>query len=81
MHSTPRPNSESSICCLGERNFGEFPVPIIKRSIGSLPTSGNKNSFPISPKFFIETSLALLAETKHGLFNLECEIVIEDSST
>ena len=81
MHSTPRPNSESSICCLGERNFGEFPVPIINKSIESFATSGNKNSFPISHKFLIETSLALLVETKNGLFNLECEIVIEDSST
>ena len=41
MHSTPRPNSESSICCLGERNFGESPVPIINRSIGSFKTNGN----------------------------------------
>ena len=48
--------------------------------MGSFATSENKNSFPMSPKFLIETSLALLAETKHGLFNLECEIVIEDSS-
>jgi len=81
MHSTPRPNSESSICCLGEINFGESPVPIIKRSIESFVTSENRDSFPTSSKFLIETSLELLAETKHGLFNLICESDIEDSST
>ena len=81
MHSTPRPNSESSICCLGERNFGESPVPIIKRLTESFVTSGNRNSFPTSSKFLTETSLELFAETKHGLFNLIWESDIEDSST
>ena len=53
---------------------------MIKRSIESFVTSGNRNSFPTSSKFLIETSRELLAEIKQGLFNLACEIVTEDSS-
>ena len=81
MHSTPRPILESSICCLGERNFGDVPVPIINKSTESFVIRGNKNSFPISVISILDTSLDEVADTKHGLFNLECEIVIEDSST
>ena len=81
MHSTPRPILESSICCLGERNFGDAPVPIINKSTESFVIRGNKNSFPISVISILDTSLDEVADTKHGLFNLECEIVIEDSST
>ena len=57
MHSTPRPILESSICCLGERNLGESPVPIINKSTESLIIKGNKNSFPISVMSIFDTSL------------------------
>ena len=72
---------ESSICCLGVRNFGESPVPIINRLTESFVKSGNNNSFPISVISLIETSLEVFAEMKQGLFNLTCESDIEDSST
>jgi len=80
IHSTPRPILESSICCFGDRNFGESPVPIINRLTESFAKSGNKNSFPISVILLIETSLEVFAEIKQGLFNLTCESDIEDSS-
>ena len=80
MHSTPRPILESSICCLGERNFGDAPVPIINKSTESFVIRGNKNSFPISVISIFDTSLDVVAETKHGLFNLMCDSETEDSS-
>ena len=80
MHSTPRPMLESSICCWGERNLGESPVPIINKSIESLATRGNKNSFPISVMSIFDTSLDELAETKQGLVNLMCESETEEPS-
>ena len=36
MDSTPNPSSDSETCCLGERNFDCFPVPIISKSSDSL---------------------------------------------
>ena len=80
MHSTPRPILESSICCLGERNLGDAPVPIISKSTESLVIRGNRNSFPISVISILDTSLDVVAETKHGLFNLMCDSETEDSS-
>jgi len=80
MHSTPRPILESSICCLGERNFGDAPVPIINKSTESFVIRGNRNSFPISVISMFDNSLAEVAETKHGLFNLMCDSETEDSS-
>ena len=79
MHSTPRPILESSICCLGERKFGDAPVPIINKSIESFVIRGNKNSFPISVISMFDNSLAEVAETKHGLFNFMCDSETEDS--
>ena len=70
MHSTPSPMLESSICCLGERNLGELPVPIINKSTESFIIRGNKNSFPISVMSIFDNSLDELAETKQGLVNL-----------
>jgi len=35
IHSTPNPSSDSETCCLGERNFECFPVPIISKSSDS----------------------------------------------
>ncbi len=81
IHSTPSPILESSICCLGVKNFGEFPVPIINKSTESFVKSGNKNSLSISVISLIETSLVVLAEIKQGLFNFSCESDIEDSPT
>ena len=80
MHSTPRPILESSICCLGERNFGDAPVPIIRISTESFVIRGNKNSFPISVIWILDISLDDLAEIKQGLFNLMCDSETEDSS-
>ena len=80
MHSTPSPMLESSICCLGERNLGESPVPIINKSTESLIIRGNKNSFPISVMSIFDNSLDELAETKQGLDNLMCESDTEESS-
>ena len=80
MHSTPRPILESSICCLGERNFGDAPVPIINKSTESFVIRGNRNSFPISAILIFDTSLDEVAETKQGLFNLVCDSDTEDSS-
>ena len=80
MHSMPRPILESSICCLGERNFGDAPVPIINKSTESFVIRGNKNSFPISVISMFGNSLAEVAETKHGLFNFMCDSETEDSS-
>ena len=80
MHSTPRPILESSICCFGERNFGDAPVPIISKSTESFVIRGNRNSFPISVISIFDTSLDVVAETKHGLFNLMCDSETEDSS-
>ena len=80
MHSTPRPILESSICCLGERNFGDAPVPIINKSTESFVIRGNKNSFPISAISIFDNSLDVVAETKQGLINLVCDSDTEDSS-
>ena len=80
MHSTPRPILESSICCLGERNFGDVPVPITNKFTESFVIRGNKKSFPISIISMFGNSLAEVAETKHGLFNLMCDSETEDSS-
>ena len=80
IHSTPRPMVESSICCLGVRNFGESPVPIINKSTESGVIKGNKNSLLISLRSEIETSLEDALEIKQGLFNLTCESDTEDSS-
>lgn len=80
MHSTPRPILESSICCLGVRNFGDTPVPIISMSTESFVIRGNRNSFPISVISILDNSLDEVAETKQGLFNLMCESDTEDSS-
>ncbi len=80
MHSTPRPILESSICCLGERNFGDAPVPIINKSTESFVIRGNKKSFLISVISMFGNSLAEVAETKHGLFNFMCASETEDSS-
>ena len=79
MHSTPRPILESSICCWGVRNFGDAPVPIIIKSNESLVIRGNRNSFPISVISILDTSLDVVAETKHGLFNLMCDSETEES--
>ena len=80
MHSTPRPMLESSIYCFGERNFGDAPVPIISKSTESFVIRGNRNSFPISAISIFDNSLDVVAETKHGLFNLMCDSETEDSS-
>ena len=80
MHSTPRPILESSICCLGERNLGESPVPIINKSTESFIIRGNKNSLPISVMSIFDNSLDELVETKQGLVNLMCESDTEESS-
>ena len=80
MHSTPSPIFDSSICCLGERNIGECPVPIINKFTESILIKGNKNSELISLILEIEISLKEVLEIKHGLFNLTCESDNEDSS-
>ena len=80
MHSTPRPMLESSICCLGERNFGDIPVPIISKSTESFVIRGNRSSFPISVIWMLDNSVDEEAETKQGLFNLVCDSETADSS-
>ena len=80
MHSTPIPILESSICCLGERNLGESPVPMINKSTESLVIRGNKNSFPIFVMSIFDTSRDEVLDTKQGLVNLICESDIVDSS-
>ena len=80
MHSTPIPILESSICCLGERNLGESPVPMINKSTESLVIKGNKNSFPIFVMSIFDTSRDEVLDTKQGLVNLICESDIVDSS-
>ena len=35
IHSKPNPSSDNETCCLGERNFECFPVPIISKSSDS----------------------------------------------
>ena len=80
MHSTPRPMLDSSICCLGERNLGAFPVPIISISTESLIIKGNNNSFPTSLISKLEISLDNEAEIKQGFFNLTCDKETEESS-
>ena len=73
MHSTPRPMLDSSICCLGERNLGAFPVPMISISTESLIIKGNNNSFPTALISKLEISLDNEAEIKQGFFNLTCD--------
>ena len=80
MHSTPIPILESSIYCLGERNLGESPVPMINKSTESLVIKGNKNSFPIFVMSIFDTSRDEVLDTKQGLVNLICESDIVDSS-
>ena len=80
MHSTPIPIVESSICCLGERNLGESPVPMINTSTESLVIRGNKISFPIFVMSIFDTSRDEVLDTKQGLVNLICESDTLDSS-
>ncbi len=80
MHSTPIPILESSICCLGERNLGESPVPMINKSTESFVIKGNKNSFPIFVMPIFDTSRDEVLEIKQGLVNLICESDTVDSS-
>ena len=80
MHSTPIPILESSICCLGERNLGESPVPIIIRSTESLVIRGNKTSFPIFLMSIFDTSRDEVLDIKQGLVKLICESDTVDSS-
>jgi hypothetical protein len=65
---------------MGERNFGDAPVPIISKSTESFVIRGNRNSFPISVISILDNSVDDVAETKHGLFNLMCDSDTEDSS-
>ena len=80
MHSSPRPMLDSSICCLGERNLGAFPVPMISISTESLIIKGNNNSFPISLISILEISLDNEADIKQGFFNLTCDRETKESS-
>ena len=80
MHSTPIPIVESSICCLGERNLGESPVPMINKSTESLVIRGNKTSFPIFVMSIFDTSRDEVLEIKQGLVKLICESDTVDSS-
>ena len=73
MHSTPNPNSDIATCCFGERKMGILPVPIINKSNGSFVESSNRNSLSISDIVEIESSSDLLADIKHGVFNLVWE--------
>jgi len=73
MHSTPILILESSICCLGERNLGESPVPMSNKSTESLVIRGNKNSFPIFVMSIFDTSRDEVLDTKQGLVKVICE--------
>ena len=53
--------------------MGISPVPIINKSIGSFVESSNRNSLSISDIVEIESSSDLLADIKHGVFNLVWE--------
>ena len=79
IHSTLNPSSDSETCCLGERNFECFPVPIISKSRDSSIKKGNRVSLLISSSKDIETSSAFLEEIKQGIFNWLCESVMFDS--
>ena len=80
MHSTPIPILESSICCLGERNLGESPVPMINKSTESLVIRGNKTSFPIFVMSIFDTSIDEVLDTKQGMVNLIFDSDTTDSS-
>ena len=69
IHSTPNPSSDSETSCFGERNFECFPVPTINKSSDSSLSKRNKASLLISSSENIDTSSALLEETKQGIFS------------
>ena len=66
MDSRPNPSSDSETCCLGERNFECFPVPIISKSSDSVFNKGNRVSLLISSSEDIETSSTFVEEIKQG---------------
>ena len=80
MDSSPNPSSDSETCCLGERNFECFPVPIISKSSDSLFNKGNRVSLLISSSEDIETSSTFVEEIKQGILSWVCESVIVYSS-
>ena len=80
MDSTPNLSSDSETCCLGERNFEYFPVPIINKSSDSWLNKGNSVSLLISSSEDIETSSTFLEEIKQGIFSWVCESVMVDLS-
>ena len=69
MDSRPNPSSDSKTCCLGERNFECFPVPIISKSSDSWLNKGNSASLLISSSDDIDNSSTFLEEIKQGIFS------------